>query len=161
PITVADCALRIALTGDWTLFLAEPNSGTSAKTTASVLVSDQNSKAAEVLRSDMRQAAGLLDALDENRLDFAWQPVRHGGAVSSVLYYEGLLRRFENGSTESASMAVESLERLGLAREVDRYAVNFIVGELFLDPTVCLGVNISAQSARLDSEWMEVLNLLA
>lgn len=161
PFRFAGEVIHVALEGDWKITPSEVGGKARECAEASIEAHDRGPCVAQAFRSDMRGAADLLAALEDDRVSFAWQPVRHGGAVSSVLYYEALLRRIENGTVSSASGAIEGLERIGLIRVLDCHAVKSVVGELFIDPTVSLAVNISAQSARLDSEWTEILDVLS
>jgi EAL domain-containing protein (putative c-di-GMP-specific phosphodiesterase class I) len=52
------------------------------------------------------------------------------------------------------------LQRLGLARVFDRLVVRHVLDELRRQPSVCVGVSIFAQSARLDHWWASLLSTL-
>ena len=109
---------------------------------------------------DMQLSAALFANLERDELQFAWQPVRSANPPGDILYHECLPQLIRDGEVTSAGEATDALERLGLVRALDQHAVNFVIGELLVDSTVCLAVNISAQSARLDEWWCRAVELL-
>lgn len=89
--------------------------------------------------------------------DLAWQAVRHAREPSSILYCEALLRVVErDGAARPMGDTFLALERLGFAPLADRIIVQKVLDELSASPDLMLGVNISAQSARMDSWWEAV-----
>src|SRR3546814_1274678 len=81
-------------------------------------------------RRDMAVGEEVKEALKDNRLTFAYQPIvdSHG---SSVAFYECLLRmRTPAGEIVPAGVFVPVVERLGLARIMDRRVLELAVEEL-------------------------------
>lgn len=100
-------------------------------------------------RRDMATAAQVFTAAAEGRLFPAWQAVSSEG---DILYHECLLRLIGD-DMPSVSDAITALERTGLVRAFDQIMVSLVLDELEDDPAVQLAVNISAESATLDSWW--------
>jgi EAL domain-containing protein (putative c-di-GMP-specific phosphodiesterase class I) len=112
-------------------------------------------------RSDMMLAAEALAGLEEGRLELCWQAVRSANAPEQALYHEGLARLIgREGQPLSPGTFVPALERLGLVRAFDRDVFTLVLNELEHFPGARLGVNISAQSARLDGWWFSTLERL-
>ena len=119
-------------------------------------------------RADMATAARLLPHLAPSRagcagvgearsLAFCWQAVHDAGEPDRVLYHEALARLVApDGGVDMPGDLFPALERLGFARLVDHHVVTKILDELEASPDAVLGVNISAQSARLDHGWKEI-----
>lgn len=132
------------------------------------LPAGEGDKWAERYRADMTTAARLLphlapsyaghaEAEDGRSLAFCWQAVHDAGEPDRVLYHEALARLVApDGSVEMPDDLFPALERLGFARLVDHHVVAKILDELEASPDAVLGVNISAQSARLDHGWKEI-----
>lgn len=118
-------------------------------------------------RADMAAAATLLHRIDRGETFFVWQPVRRTAESGVSLYHEALLRTSsKDGQHISCGQAIQSLERIGLARILDRYSASAILDQLEDDPIACVGVNISAQSASFhlngkDALWNELRTRLA
>lgn len=113
-------------------------------------------------RHDMAIAAELFEARAHNRLQLAWQPVRHSAESGNILYYECLLRIIGgNGELLAPGRYILALERLGLIRSLDRHCVLNVIDELRASPDLRLGVNVSAQSAVQDVWWLGVFEMLA
>jgi EAL domain-containing protein (putative c-di-GMP-specific phosphodiesterase class I) len=109
----------------------------------------------------MTVAADLFEAKAQNRLQLAWQPVRHAVETGDILYYECLLRIIDaNGDLQTPDRFLPSLERLGLMRALDRHVVLSVIDELRADSTIRLGANVSAQSAVDDVWWNGIFETL-
>ncbi|WP_157385371.1 EAL domain-containing protein [Rhizobium freirei] len=105
-------------------------------------------------RRDMTAAARLLNDLAADELKFAYQPVRMAGRSKSLLYSECLLRVPQFGEVVRQTGAeIIAMERLGLVRALDNHMVWRAIDRLQADPELRLGINISAQSARIDGWW--------
>jgi EAL domain-containing protein (putative c-di-GMP-specific phosphodiesterase class I) len=105
-------------------------------------------------RADMELAVTLFDAMAEERLTLAWQPVCNADDPCRVLYYECLLRAVHaDGTISPAAETIHALERLGLIRALDRYVMSKAIQELNCDPTKRLAVNVSARSMVDDYWW--------
>jgi diguanylate cyclase (GGDEF)-like protein len=99
------------------------------------------------------QAETLRNALHEGRIVPFYQPIidcRTGG----VFAYETLARLYmPNGETVAAGMFIETLEKYGLGRELDRVIINTALIDLKAridqgDHTTKLFVNLSAQEIQ-------------
>jgi EAL domain-containing protein (putative c-di-GMP-specific phosphodiesterase class I) len=109
----------------------------------------------------MSAAAQVLGALADGSFALARQPiVSVADPQRPVLYHEALLRLDCGGRWTAPHRHVRALERLGLIRLLDRDVVARAVMELEADPSITLGANISAQSARLDGWWLPLCDIL-
>ncbi|WP_186308447.1 EAL domain-containing protein [Paraburkholderia sp. BCC1885] len=111
--------------------------------------------------ADMNVAAALFNALDEDRLGFEWEPVRDAGSTGLTRYYEALLCEADGGVVTRVGSLVPALERVGLVRRLDQWVVESVIDTLRLNRNVCLGCNVSAQSARLDAWWAFIATALS
>lgn len=113
-------------------------------------------------RADMNLAVKLFDAMAEERITLAWQPVCSAGDPRRIYYYECLLRAVNSdGATGPAAETIHALERLGLIRALDRYVMSKAIEELNFDTSRRLAVNVSAQSLIDDHWWTSILGQLA
>lgn len=114
-------------------------------------------------RADMALAVNLFEAMTEDRLVLAWQPVGASRNQATTLYHECLVRAEPSGSdgpdalAESAAASVGALERLGLIRALDGYVMARAIEELRNEPLISLGVNVSGLSLVDDFWWTEIL----
>lgn len=107
-------------------------------------------------REEMSMANYLGQAVNENRIRLAYQPVidSHTGQVA---HYEALLRLFgEDGKISSAGALIPIAERMGFIPMIDQLVLQRVVEELRHDPHVCLAVNVS-NLTTLDANWMATL----
>jgi diguanylate cyclase (GGDEF)-like protein len=101
----------------------------------------------------------VKQALRENRLQFAFQPVVRAGNQQAV-FHECLLRmRAENGEIIPAGAFVPVIEQLGLVRIIDKYVLDLAVQALHDHPTLTLAINISSLTAS-DQSWLRTLSAL-
>lgn len=113
-------------------------------------------------RGDMQLVADCFEALQQKRLQFAWQPVRHAGTGVDILYHECLLRVIgHSGVIQPPGDYVPALERLGLIRMLDRHVVQRVIEELREAPSLTLAANISAHSVVGDAWWHSLHKCLA
>lgn len=107
-------------------------------------------------REEMGMANYLGQAVRENRIRLAYQPVidaRNG----RIAHYEALLRlRSEEGQISSAGTLIPIAERMGFITIIDQIVLERVLEELRLDPEVCLAVNVS-NLTTLDQSWMNKL----
>jgi len=115
-------------------------------------------------RADMALAVNLFEAMTQHRLLLAWQPICNADDPATILYHECLLRSEDADALrvgEATGPVVEALERLGLARALDRHVVANAIEELRVEPFRKLGVNVSALSLVDDHWWTDNLASLA
>ena len=118
-------------------------------------------------RQDMQAAGDLLHKMSRGEAVHFYQPVRHSNGDGQTLYYESLLRTTRaDGVSSSCGSCIKAVERLGLAKVLDKYSVSAVLDQLERHPAARLGVNISAQSASFnlngrDSSWTELRERLA
>ncbi|HSK39999.1 MAG TPA: EAL domain-containing protein, partial [Arenibaculum sp.] len=95
-------------------------------------------------------------ALRQDDFRLAFQPVVDA-ATGKVRFYECLLRMVQAGQGLVAAGAfVPVVERLGMARLIDRRVLEMAVDELGRDPDVRLAINISGFTAS-DRAWLRAL----
>lgn len=108
------------------------------------------------LRQDMSIAKEVQEALLDNRLVLAYQPIVDTMTGEARLY-ECLLRmRRPDGQILPAGAFVPVVEQLGLMRQIDRCTLHLAMEELFNDPYVRLTLNISGMTAS-DQAWLRTL----
>lgn len=113
-----------------------------------------------VQRRDLAIARRVQDALLEQRLIFAYQPIvradRHQPA-----FYECLLRmRTPNNTLVPAGQFVPVVEELGLMRQIDHVVLDKAIHELSRDPSVTLAINVSGHTTS-DRSWVKRLEGLS
>ena len=94
------------------------------------------------------EADDILDALNQRRVQLAYQPIV--AAKSRKLHhYECLLRlRRPDGEIVSAGRFIIAAERLGLVHLLDRRALELASETLLKDPDVHLALNVSAATVK-------------
>jgi diguanylate cyclase (GGDEF)-like protein len=102
----------------------------------------------------MSIADEVVEALRDNRLALAYQPII-GAKSRATSHYESLLRmRKEDGSIVTAGAFIPAAEQLGIVQLVDRFALESIVAKLKAHPSVTLAVNVSGTTAG-DPAWLQ------
>ncbi len=102
----------------------------------------------------MTIADELVEALNEHRLIFAYQPIVHA-ITREAEHYECLVRlRRKDGSIALAGDFVPAAETLGLVRMVDRRALEMAVAQLYAHPEIKLSINVSGTTAG-DPSWLQ------
>lgn len=108
------------------------------------------------LRQDMSTAKEVQEALLDNRLMLAYQPIVDC-VTHEPKFYECLLRmRRIDGTILPAGAFVPIVEQLGLMRQLDHRTLNLCIAELERDPDVHLTLNISGMTAS-DQPWLRRL----
>ncbi|WP_196786408.1 EAL domain-containing protein [Burkholderia diffusa] len=112
---------------------------------------------------DMDTVAMVYQAIDAGRLRLYFQPVRGVQDLDCILYYECLIRILHDDSrpTLTPGSFIPCLERVRQMRCLDRHVMRCVFSELVRRPGICLGVNISAQSAVDDVWWASTFSDLA
>ncbi len=107
-------------------------------------------------RADMEIGERVTQALKEDRLVFAYQPVVDARS-HAVQFYECLLRMSSpEGDLIPASEFVPAVERLGMMRALDRRSLDLALHDLEGQANVTLAVNISGVTAA-DRGWLRAL----
>ncbi|NKB58153.1 MAG: EAL domain-containing protein [Alphaproteobacteria bacterium] len=103
--------------------------------------------------------AALLDALRDDRIALAYQPVVRANDGATA-YHETLLRVVgeESGPFE-ASVFVPVAEQLGHSRHIDRRVLELAVADLVEHPDASLAINISAFTTT-DRSWLRLFGSL-
>lgn len=95
----------------------------------------------------------IVNALEDNRILFAFQPIV-GAKSRQPESYECLLRiQRTDGSILPAKDFVPAAEALGLVRLLDRRALEMAIAELYRNRQLKLAVNVSATTAN-DRAWL-------
>jgi diguanylate cyclase (GGDEF)-like protein len=101
----------------------------------------------------MSIADEVVEALNEQRLVFAYQPIVCARS-RTVKHHECLLRmKKPDGSIVGAGQFIPAAEQLGLVRLVDRHALEMTVAQLRAYPQASLAVNVSGTTTG-DSAWL-------
>ena len=90
----------------------------------------------------------ILDALNQRRIQLAYQPIIETKS-SRLHHYECLLRlRREDGEVISAGQFIMAAERLGLVHLLDRRALELASDTLNQEPGIHLALNVSAGTVK-------------
>ncbi|SMG09032.1 EAL domain-containing protein [Paraburkholderia susongensis] len=110
--------------------------------------------------SDMKAAGRLFsdDGLDCRDFDAELVCTLRNAEV--IRYYEMVPFWMSHGVRRPVAEMVAPLERLGLIRRLDRWAVEATVCALQLNPGLSLGCNVTSRSASLDVWWTFILAVL-
>jgi len=118
-------------------------------------------EAARVSRATTSQ--DILDALNQRRIQLAYQPIIETKS-SRLHHYECLLRlRREDGEVISAGRFIMAAERLGLVHLLDRRALELASEMLKQKPGIHLALNVSAGTVKdptSSSEYIAALKAL-
>jgi diguanylate cyclase (GGDEF)-like protein len=96
----------------------------------------------------------VVQALKENRLKLAYQPIVHA-ATRAVSHYECLLRLVRpDGGIVSAGHFVPAAEQMGIVHLIDRFALESTIAQLRARPDLTLAVNVSGTAAG-DPVWLQ------
>jgi diguanylate cyclase (GGDEF)-like protein len=96
----------------------------------------------------------VVQALKENRLKLAYQPIVHA-MTRAVSHYECLLRMVRpDGSIVSAGHFVPAAEQMGIVHLIDRFALEATIAQLRAQPDLTLAVNVSGTAAG-DPAWLQ------
>ena len=107
-------------------------------------------------RANMELGEQVTEALKDERLVFAYQPIVDAKS-HEVRYHECLLRMYSpTGELIPAGQFVPVVERLGLMRTLDRRALDLTLHDLENNPDVTLAFNISGVTAA-DRGWLRTL----
>jgi EAL domain-containing protein (putative c-di-GMP-specific phosphodiesterase class I) len=109
--------------------------------------------AQELSREEMGVASYLTQAISENRLRFAFQPIIDS-KTGAIAHYEALLRlTTSEGKITSAGALIPVAERMGLIPLIDAQTLRMTVQELRAHPSVVLAFNVSNLTTH-DAGWL-------
>lgn len=104
--------------------------------------------------------ADIRQALSEQRITLAYQPIVTA-ATGELHHYECLLRlRREDGSIESAWRLILAAEKLGLVQHLDQRALDIATQALDENPNLKLALNVSAETIKSDETAKDYLKSL-
>lgn len=113
-------------------------------------------------RATMREQAvssSVISALQDGRMLLVLQPLVESKS-RKLAFYEALLRlRRRDGTLIAASDFVEDAEKLGLARRIDRRALELGLKLLVDHPQLRLSINISSLTIG-DEDWFQALQAI-
>lgn len=119
--------------------------------------------AAAAERASIRKeavASSVIGAIEEGRMLLALQPVVHARG-RALAFFEGLLRlQRRDGTLIPASDFIEEAEQLGLARQVDKQALELGLALLTEHQHLKLSINISSLTTG-DKDWIGILEASA
>jgi diguanylate cyclase (GGDEF)-like protein len=109
---------------------------------------------------NIRATDEIVRALNERRIEVAFEPVVDAATLKPA-FYESLLRvRRQNGELLSAQEVVPIAEKLGLIRLLDHQMLRLVIEQLALAPGVTLSVNISPDTTTDPDWWANLEGLL-
>lgn len=109
-------------------------------------------------RRTMSIAKEIQNALQDDALVLAYQPIVHGGSYE-VDFYECLLRIRGGDGYLPTGPALEIAENMGLIRLVDQRVLRMVITELNAHTDVTLAVNISGLTTT-EPSWLRSLMAL-
>lgn len=110
-------------------------------------------------RALTRQPIGevVRQALSEDRLALALQPIVASGPVSRISFHEGLLRILDtDGAVIPAGAFIPAVENSDLGRALDRWTLARAVELLSQNPALRLSINLSPLSMT-DRQWFRII----
>jgi EAL domain-containing protein (putative c-di-GMP-specific phosphodiesterase class I)/GGDEF domain-containing protein len=121
---------------------------------------DENLLRQDISGAEQREEMGIANylgqAVKENRLKLAYQPVIDS-KTGKVAHYEALLRLFtDDGKISSAGTLIPIAERMGFMPMIDKIVLEKIIVELRHDHEVQLAVNVSNLTTQ-DPGWLAIL----
>ncbi len=120
---------------------------------------DESEQRRQESRRILAIGAEFMQAVQDDRLFFAYQPVIRT-TDRRVSYHECLLRmRMSDGRIAVAGTFVPVVERLRLARTLDELVLRLVVDDLSRHPQRRLAINISAVTTG-DRSWLQLLRML-
>ena len=104
----------------------------------------------------IRMADEVISALNERRIEIAYQPIVHARSAEPA-FYEVLLRVNDSkGAPIPAGKFVEFAEQLGLAAMLDHRILEMTLDVLFTYPDARLSINVSPD-VGMDRDWIAYL----
>jgi diguanylate cyclase (GGDEF)-like protein len=104
----------------------------------------------------LQVADNVVSALNERRVELAFQPIVHA-QTGETAFYEALLRvRLADGSIVVPGEILPVAEKSGLVRLLDQRVLELALARLHQNPTLRVSVNASIATLR-DPEWPDWL----
>lgn len=121
---------------------------------------DENRMRQDISGVEQREEMGIANilgqAVKENRIRLAYQPVIDAKS-GEVAHYEALLRLFgEDGKISSAGMLIPVAERMGMMPMIDKMVLEKVIAELRHDNKIHLALNVSNLTTQ-DPGWLTLL----
>ncbi|MGE5387748.1 MAG: putative bifunctional diguanylate cyclase/phosphodiesterase [Hyphomicrobiales bacterium] len=116
---------------------------------------------ASLAREDARLRAlqvadSIVSALNERRVELAFQPIVHA-ASGEIAFHEALLRvRLPDGTAATPATLLPVAEKAGLVRLLDQRVMELALERLAADPGLRVSVNCAMHTV-LDPEWPDRL----
>lgn len=116
---------------------------------------------ASLAREDARLRAlqvadSIVSALNEQRVELAFQPIVHA-ATGDVAFYEALLRvRLPDGTSAAPATLLPVAEKAGLVHLLDQRVMALALERLAAEPGLKVSINCSMNTV-LDPEWPDRL----
>ncbi len=130
-----------------------------AKRPGSYQVYRPNLEREALRRENVRAADEIVNALNERRIQLAFEPVADTLSRQTD-YYECLMRiQRADGSYAPAGEIIPIAERLGLVRLLDHRALELLISEMAAVPNLNASVNVSPASTT-DPDWWSTLGAL-
>jgi len=128
-----------------------------------LVIYDESMDVATVETSQETTSEDILEALNQRRIQLAYQPIIDT-KTSRLHHYECLLRlQREDGEVVSAGRFIMAAERLGLVHLLDRRALELASETLIQEPGIHLALNVSAgtvQDRKSATEYITALKAL-
>lgn len=103
--------------------------------------------AAAVIQRDRSTLKMVADAVAQNRVLLAYQPVMQARSPANIAFYEGLIRILdETGRIIPARDFIDAVEARELGRDIDCLALEHGLAALAAHPDLRLSINMSARS---------------
>jgi EAL domain-containing protein (putative c-di-GMP-specific phosphodiesterase class I) len=110
-------------------------------------------------RENVRAADEIVTALNERRIQLAFEPVV-AAVTRQPAFYECLMRiRRADGTFVPAGEVIPIAERLGLVRLLDHRALELLISEMAAVPGLRASVNVSPAST-IDPDWWSALGAM-
>jgi diguanylate cyclase (GGDEF)-like protein len=104
----------------------------------------------------LQVADSIVSALNDRRVELAFQPIVHAATVETA-FYEALLRlRLPDGGIVSPGALLPVAEKGGLVRLLDQRVMELALERLAAEPELRISVNCSMNTV-LDPEWPDHL----
>jgi len=108
--------------------------------------------------NDSRTMAMVTQALDQRRVQLAYQPIVLGSDPSKIAFHEGLIRIMEpSGRVIPARDFMGAVEGQEIGRRIDVAALELGLSTLSQNPGIRLAINMSARSVGY-SPWLRALH---